>query len=136
MDLVDCARAQKTEADAVRQVVSRAWRWRRLLRTGQSARLGPEEQKEVIAELNVLAEFLFYEIGITDAIGSWTGPTGAPKDFDVGGVPLEVKARRGAAAPYIAISSEHQLDMPVATSMYLYIGEIARELISMTSGSR
>ena len=52
--------------------------------------------------------------------------TGAPKDFDVGGVPLEVKARRGTAAPYIAISSEHQLDMPVATSMYLYVGEITR----------
>ena len=126
MDLVECARSQENEADAVRQVVARAWRWHHLLRSGRSGLLTADEQKGLIAELHVLSVFLFDAIGVSDAIESWTGPSGAPKDFDVGGVPLEVKARRGSAAPFIAISSEHQLDMPDGQSMYLYVGDYAR----------
>lgn len=34
----------------------------------------------------------------------------SPKDFEVGRVCIEAKARRGASKPYISINSEYQLD--------------------------
>ncbi len=44
---------------------------------------------------------------------AWTGPSGAPKDFELKADCIEVKARRGASQPTVKISNEHQLsDVP------------------------
>lgn len=64
------------------------------------------------------------EIGVRDAIKAWHGPTGAPKDFEVGRICIEVKARRGAARPFVAISSEDQLDADGMDALYLYVVEL------------
>ena len=56
----------------------------------------------------------------------WTGPLGAPKDFEIGTVALEVKARRTGARPMVAISSEFQLDPSGFAEMYLYVINLTR----------
>jgi hypothetical protein len=59
-----------------------------------------------------------------DAVSSWRGPLGAPKDFEVGRIALESKARRGAATPFVAISSEHQLDISGVDALFLHVIEL------------
>ena len=51
---------------------------------------------------------------------------GSPKDFTVGRVALESKAHRGAAPPYVAISSEHQLDDDGLDALFLIVVELDR----------
>ena len=56
----------------------------------------------------------------------WTGPLGAPKDFEIGTTAVEVKARRTGARPMVAISSEFQLDPSGFAEMYLYVINLTR----------
>jgi hypothetical protein len=55
----------------------------------------------------------------------WEGPAGLPKDFVIGEKCIEVKARRGAARPFVSISSEHQLDIAGFQALYLYVVDLA-----------
>lgn len=123
-DIVDASSSAETEQEAVETFLARTWRWHHLLRGGGDHRLSAEEQKGVIGELLVLHGLLMPEIGARDAIKAWRGPTGAPKDFEVGRVCVEVKARRGAARPFVAISSEDQLDSEGTDELYLYVVEL------------
>lgn len=123
-DIVNASSSAETEQEAVETFLARTWRWHHLLRGGGDHRLSAEEQKGLIGELLVLHGLLMPEIGIRDAIKAWRGPTGAPKDFEVGRICLEVKARRGAARPFVAISSEDQLDPAGTDALFLYVVEI------------
>lgn len=107
-DVVDCAKQAMTEADALTRAIGRTCRWHHLLRGGRSDGLTEEEQKGLIGELTVL-EWLAGVIGPRATITAWTGPMGSPKDFELHGHCIEVKARRTAAQPYIQISNEFQL---------------------------
>ena len=87
----------------------RTWRWHHLLRGGGSTlcyRL--EEQKGLLGELLVLERpFCCLTSGASTAVAAWRGPLGSPKDFEIGRVAIEVKARRGGAiARHVAITSE------------------------------
>ncbi len=120
-DIVQAASTAPTEEDAVAVALMRAWRWHHLLRGGTDGRLSNDEQKGLIGELAVIETILLRACSPADAVRAWRGPTGAPKDFEIGMSCIEAKARRGAASPHIAISSEHQLDDEGLDALFVHV---------------
>ena len=133
-DIVDGAAAAKTEKEAVAVTLARTWRWHYLLRGGGDGRLTPAEQKGLVGELLTLERLLLPGLSAGDAVAAWGGPLGAPKDFEVGRVAIEAKARRGGAAPYVTINSEHQLDTTGVDALFLYVVEVTRAPLEPGSG--
>lgn len=123
LDIVASAGAAKSEEEAVAATLARTWRWHHLLRGGGDGRLTPEEQKGLLGELSLLKRLLGL-LSPLDAVQAWRGPVGAPKDFEVGRCSIEAKARRGAATPYVAVSSEHQLDASGVGLLLLFVQEV------------
>ncbi|MCA3108208.1 MAG: PD-(D/E)XK motif protein [Rhodocyclaceae bacterium] len=123
-DIIDAAEAQGSEVEAVAVALARTWRWHHLLKGGGGGKLGDEEQKGLIGELLVLKRHLIPRMPHVSAVDAWKGPLGAPKDFEIGRLAIEAKARRGAAAPFIAISSEYQLDASGCDCLLLHVVEL------------
>ena len=94
LDIIASTARAFSEAEAVANALARTWRWHHLLRGGADGRLSIEEQKGLIGELLVLDELLLPVIQVIDALTAWRGPLGAPKDFEVGRICIEAKARR------------------------------------------
>lgn len=107
-DVIAAGERANTEQDALERAIRRTFRWHHLLRGGKADVLSEEEQKGLIGELEIL-KWLIRGRGPKAALSAWTGPSGAPKDFELKSDCIEVKARRGAAEPYVTISNEHQL---------------------------
>ena len=124
MDVVDATRPSRSEAEAVERFLVRTWRWHRLLRGGGHGRLSQEEQKGLIGELCVLERQLLPLIGAVDAVQAWTGPVGAPKDFQVGWIGIEAKTR-SPHVPTVRISSAEQLDTTGTTRLFLHVIEVS-----------
>lgn len=124
LDVVGATSSAKTESEAINKFLSRTWRWHHLLKGGGDHRLSLEEQKGLLGELFVIEELLLSSLKPSDAIAAWTGPTGAPKDFEIGRLCIEAKGRRGTATPYISISSEHQLDTVSIDHLYLHVVDL------------
>ncbi|WP_300973505.1 PD-(D/E)XK motif protein [Sphingomonas sp. LHG3406-1] len=122
-DVVGAAETAATTQDAVTRAVRRLLRWHHLLRGGRSDILSLEEQRGLIGELHFL-ERLVSLIGPRAAIEAWRGPFGASKDFELDSLLVEVKARRGAAKPYVQISSEDQLADVAGTSLFLCVSPV------------
>ena len=131
-DIIDATRLATDERQAVALAVRRTWRWHYLLRSGLDQRLTLEEQKGLIGELLVLKNHVMKTLPAFDAVRSWMGPEGSPKDFEIGRLAVEAKARRGAAKPYVAISSEDQLDTSGVDKLFLHVVDLA--LIPVGSG--
>lgn len=111
-DVMAAGEKAATEAEALERSIGRTFRWHYLLRGGRPEVLTEEAQKGLIGELEILKR-LIAGLGVKAALSAWTGPSGAPKDFELKEDCIEVKARRGASQPYVKISSEHQLsDVP------------------------
>ena len=125
LDIVSAAAGAASEPDAVNTALRRTWRWHHLLRGGRSGLLSAEEQKGLIGELFVLERFLLPILPASVAIAAWLGPLGSPKDFEVSLLAIEAKARRGSARPYVAITSEHQLDSDGVDALYLHVVELS-----------
>jgi hypothetical protein len=108
----------------LKRAVQRTRRWHHLLRGGSLRTLSIEEQRGLVGELSVLRN-LVDAIGPAAAIDAWTGPAGTAKDFELGSVCIEVKAKRNAAKPFAHISSEDQLaDVPGAR-LFLHVADVA-----------
>jgi len=107
-DIIKAATQADTGHDALVRTVRRMMRWHHMLRGGMSGRLGTDEQRGLVGELVLLAE-LAERIGEPAAVTAWQGPFGTPRDFELPGLCIESKARRAAARPAVAISSEDQL---------------------------
>ena len=127
LDIVESTRLAQSAEEAVDRLVVRTWRWHRLLRGGHDGRLSGEEQKGLIGELLVLERHLLPVIGAADAVRSWVGPLGAPKDFRVGLVGVEAKARAPLAST-LPISSAEQLDSTDEARLFLHVTEVAEAL--------
>ncbi len=124
-DIVATAGAAQSESQAVTLMLSRTWRWHHLLKGGNDDRLTEEEQKGLIGELLVLQRHLLPTLSAHRAVTGWTGPMGTPRDFELGKICIEVKARRGSAQPSIAISSAQQLDDTDLDALFLSIVDLA-----------
>lgn len=107
-DVVAAGEAAENLEGAFHRAVLRTNRWHHLLRGGRAEGLTVEEQRGLVGELAFLGE-LAREIGPDTAIEAWKGPIGSPKDFEFIGCCVEVKTRRSAAKPFIAITSAEQL---------------------------
>lgn len=107
-DVVASAETAEDEAAALQKAIGRTFRWHHLLRGGKDDLLPEEAQKGLIGELKILT-LLVENMGAKAAIETWTGPSGAPKDFELRSDCIEVKARRGASQPFVKISNEYQL---------------------------
>lgn len=125
-DIAASAMQASTESEAVATAVMRTWRWHQLLRAGTDQQLTPEEQRGLAGELLVIQRLLLPRLSANATVAAWTGPTDAPKDFEVGRIAIESKARRGGATPSIAISSEHQLDTTDVDRLFLHVVSIDR----------
>ncbi|MBR0661660.1 PD-(D/E)XK motif protein [Neoroseomonas oryzicola] len=111
-DVIAAGELAETEADALERAIGRTFRWHYLLRGGKLEVLSEEAQKGLIGEIEVL-KLLIATFGAKPAVAAWTGPSGAPKDFELKADCIEVKARRGASQPFVKITNEHQLaDVP------------------------
>lgn len=111
-DVIAASETATSEAEALERAIGRTFRWHRLLRGGRPDVLTEEEQKGLIGELRVL-RLLIEALDPKAALDAWMGPSGAPKDFETESLCIEVKARRGAAQPFVKISNEFQLaDVP------------------------
>lgn len=126
LDIIASTEHSPGEAEAIAHALARTWRWHHLLRGGADGRLSIEEQKGLIGELLLLDELLLPVIPVIDALTAWRGPLGAPKDFEVGRVCIEAKARRGAATPHVTISSEYQLSTEGTDALFLHVAELSQ----------
>lgn len=124
LDIVESAARASDEKEALQLTLARTWRWHHLLRGGRDDRLSAEEQKGLIGELLVIERYLLPRFAARDAVLMWHGPLGSPKDFEAGKIWIEAKARRGAATPYVSISSEFQLDDTGSDSLFLHVVDL------------
>lgn len=130
-DVVAAGELAETEADALERTIGRTFRWHYLLRGGKPDVLSEEAQKGLIGEIAVL-KLLIATVGAKQALVAWTGPSGAPKDFELNADCVEVKARRGASQPFVKITSEHQLaDVP---ERRLWLGVLAVDKVQAPHG--
>lgn len=125
IDIVAAGADARSESEAVELAVARTWRWHHLLRGGAGGKLSEDEQKGLIGELLVLERHLLPRLPPADSLAAWRGPLGAPKDFEVGRIGLEAKARRGAATPHVLITSEHQLDGEGCNLLFLHVVDLS-----------
>ena len=124
LDVVRAGEAGSSVDQALALCLHRTKRWHYLLRGGVSDELSVEEQRGLVAELTFLRAVVDAK-GPDFAVEGWKGPEGAPRDFEFPQACVEVKARRAASKPYIAISSEDQLaDVPGAR-LFLNVTEVA-----------
>lgn len=123
LDIVRAAGSATDNADALGRAVRRAMRWHHLLRGGSTDLLSIEEQRGLLGELQFLRR-LADLIGPWSAVEAWKGPSGSAKDFELDGCLVEVKARRGAAKPFVQISSEDQLSDVEGCDLYLAVSAV------------
>lgn len=130
-DVMAAGELAETEAEALERAIGRTFRWHYLLRGGKLEVLSEEAQKGLIGEIEVLKQ-LIATLGAKPALTAWTGPSGAPKDFELRADCIEVKARRGASQPFVKITSEHQLaDVP---NRRLWLGVLAVDKVQSPHG--
>ena len=134
MDILCSASGAENEKEMVHIALARTWRWHHLLRGGGDQRLSPEEQKGLIGELIVIERHLLRVLSAGDAVAAWSGPLGAPKDFEIGQICIEVKSRRGGAAPFVKISSESQLDEAGLAALFLFVTDLDRAPVDSGDG--
>lgn len=123
-DIVDRCRETNEDQEALDVAVGRTWRWLHLLKGGGSGLLPPDAQKGLIGELMVLERALMKVLSVSDALSAWIGPEGAPKDFEVGRLAIESKARRGGARPFVSITSAWQLDTDGVDELFLHVVDV------------
>lgn len=130
-DVMAASELAETKAEALERAIGRTFRWHYLLRGGKSEVLSEEAQKGLVGEIQVL-KLLIAELGGKPALVAWTGPSGAPKDFELRSDCIEVKARRGASQPFVKITSEYQLaDVPMRR---LWLGVLAVDKVQPPHG--
>ncbi len=127
-DVVKAGEAGEDREDALSRALQRTRRWYHLLRGGRSGGLSVEEQRGLIGELALLRDLLSV-FGPETAIEAWTGPTGSAKDFELIGTCIEVKSRRVAAKPFVAISSEDQLADVERSRLFLHVVNVVSAVL-------
>lgn len=130
-DVMAAGELANTEAEALERAIGRTFRWHYLLRGGRLEALTEEAQKGLIGEIEVL-KLLMASLGTKPAIAAWTGPSGAPKDFELKADCIEVKARRGASQPFVKIANEHQL--AAVPDRRLWLGVLAVDKVQTPHG--
>ena len=123
-DLIYATEALPAPSAAVEAILLRLRRWHELLKSERKNKLSPEVVKGLCGELLFMKEVLAPKFGWRAAISFWKGPLGAPQDFAVHEVAIEVKTQMGGTTPSIRISSLDQMD-PVLPTFFLVVNTLA-----------
>jgi hypothetical protein len=119
-DVADAVAGTRDDGAAVAQLVGRLRRWQRFLEVSPSG-LGVEAQRGLYGELWFLREHILDHLALGSGVGAWTGPRGAPQDFQLsGGVAVEVKATASKQPQQVRIANERQLDDTGIEVLILY----------------
>jgi hypothetical protein len=108
-DVANTTAACSTDADAVSAWTGRFAKWRRMLQGG-SRGLSPRRQRGLFGELLAIREMLIPSVGFDEAIRAWTGPDGAPRDFELRALGVEVKSSAANEPQVVPVHGERQLD--------------------------
>ena len=120
-DIVHCASAAETEAEALSLAVGRTWRWHELLRGASSGRLSFQQQLGLFGELTFLRDYLVPAHGVGVAVTGWRGPFRAPQDFVLANGMIEVKSVTGASGGDLHISSAEQLSVGALSRLFMCV---------------
>lgn len=108
------------EATAVRVLLDRLERWQAFLKKHAAEGLGEEPQQGLYGELWFLGHHAIPRVGPRAAVCCWKGPTGAPQDFQIPTVSVEVKTASGKQHQKLTISNERQLDSTGVKMLVLF----------------
>ena len=117
-DVAKVAAAADEDVLAVEVVINRFARWHKLLQRGARG-LSSTSQRGLFAELAVLQDILAPAVGGPSAVAAWQGPEGAPRDFDVDGIGVEVKSSIANEPQVATINGERQLDDSGLVGLFL-----------------
>ena len=84
-----------------------------------------EKQMGLFAELFFLSEILFKEIGVTESLNTWKGPSGERHDFMLPDLGIEIKATSTNLPLSVKISNENQLFKAPNESLILVVFQYA-----------
>lgn len=118
-DIIEFSQWETGRKEALRKVLRRYAAWMKLLDHKNSAVLGSNAQKGLIAEIMFLKETIESGTDPHLALQGWMGPDGGDQDFVYDEVWYEIKAT-GAASPSVSISSIEQLDGPSPGNLIVY----------------
>jgi len=124
IDLAYACETITNHVEAVQAIVRRLLKWHELLKRENLHLLSNEEIKGLIGELLFLKDVLAPRFGWQQAVSFWKGPLGAPQDFAVHEVAVEVKAQSGNSKPYVHINSLEQMDAQLPF-FYLVVNTLA-----------
>lgn len=133
--LLDAIESKETVQQAAFEAIEYTWQWYRLLKGESPDILSPEAQRGLIGELIYLRDHLVPALSWKEALDSWTGPFGKPKDFAWNDTAVEVKTHLTDARPFLKISSEFQLDTLNPGKLWLFVLEF-RKATDTDSSSR
>lgn len=115
-EILDLLRKDSTSPDKVcHQILDR---WRELLEREPAGTISMEKLVGIFGELWFLREMIQRN---SNAIRYWTGPRGAPHDFSIGNLAIEVKSTLARRGLFIEIHGHDQLELPPNGSLYLSI---------------
>ena len=123
-DLMHVSEKSPTSVEAFSQTLRRLQKWHEMLKKSRSPFLSPEEIKGLLGELLFLRDTLVRHRNLTFAVDCWRGPEGAPQDFAVLNVAIEIKSQSGSTKPSVRISSIDQLN-PQLPFGYLVVFTLA-----------
>jgi hypothetical protein len=89
------------------------------LTKGRGQPLSLDKQVGLLGELYVLRSIIIPKVGGSQAISDWSGPDGAPQDFQCKKCAIEVKSTRGNLPQTIHVSSARQLQADTVERLFL-----------------
>jgi hypothetical protein len=117
-DVIACVGLTNTQQAALDVLAQRIAHWRNLLSGGPGG-LGAAGIQGLFAELWTLRHVLAPALGVCVAVGAWTGPDRALRDFVLGGSAVEVKSTHSRPPAAITVTSEMQLSTMDLDSLFL-----------------
>ena len=108
-----------SEKQMLEIAISQSLKWFNFLKPTYERKLKPFQQQGLIAELLFLKK-LINKIGLSNALNAWFGPDKYDKDFIMGGIGIEVKAKQSGRIK-VTISSETQLDFQGLDNLILAV---------------
>ena len=108
-DLVRYTSSLDENDDIASIILGKLIRWQKFWLNDFRKRLSEAEIKGLIGELFFLRNQMARNFGWENAMKSWKGPEGAPQDFAIDDMAIEVKCQSGVSQQTVTISSVEQL---------------------------
>jgi hypothetical protein len=119
-DVVGHVARASDDLTAVRTLIHRLERWQAFLKQHAVDGLSEESRQGLYGELWFLGRHVIPRFGPRPAVSSWKGPGGAPQDFQLPGLAVEVKTSTGRQHQKLTISNERQLNATGVGQLLLF----------------